>query len=111
MSLRIRFRFDGRCSVHPRYNPERDGRPQHKDCSGCESLWASFEPALTKAEEADPVDVWRCVECIPPEWYEYDHGGLERIVEAIYQRRTMIRNLIGSFRMSSRDPFPNWTQN
>ena len=39
MSLRIRFRFDGKCSVHPRYNPEKDGRPQHKDCSGCESLW------------------------------------------------------------------------
>lgn len=38
MSLKIRFRFDGRCSVHPRYNPERDGRPEHKDCSGCESL-------------------------------------------------------------------------
>ena len=39
VSLRIRFRFDGRCSVHPRYNPEKDGRPQHQDCSGCESLW------------------------------------------------------------------------
>ena len=39
MSLRIRFRFDGRCSVHPRYNPEKDGRPQRKDCSGCESLF------------------------------------------------------------------------
>jgi hypothetical protein len=39
VSLRIRFRFDGKCSVHPRYNPEKDGRPQHKACSGCESLW------------------------------------------------------------------------
>src|SRR6185437_3053737 len=38
MSLKIRFRFDGKCSIHPRYNPERDGRPEHKDCSGCESL-------------------------------------------------------------------------
>ena len=38
MSLRIRFRFDGRCSVHPRYNPEKDGVPQHKECHGCESL-------------------------------------------------------------------------
>ncbi len=38
MSLKIRFRFDGRCRVHPRYNPERDGGPEHKDCSGCESL-------------------------------------------------------------------------
>src|SRR5215472_14110356 len=39
LSLRIRFRFDGRCSVHPRYNPEKDGRSQHKDCAGCESVW------------------------------------------------------------------------
>jgi len=39
MSLRIRFRFDGRCSLHPRYNPQKDGRPQHRDCLGCESLY------------------------------------------------------------------------
>lgn len=38
MSLRIRFRFDGKCSLHPRYNPETDGRPQHKNCPRCESL-------------------------------------------------------------------------
>lgn len=39
MSLKIRFRFDGRCRLHPRYNPEKDGRPQHRDCPGCESLY------------------------------------------------------------------------
>jgi hypothetical protein len=39
MSLRIRFRFDGRCSLHPRYDPARDGRPQHGNCEGCESLY------------------------------------------------------------------------
>lgn len=39
MSLRIRFRFDGRCSMHPRYNPQKDSRPQHSDCPGCESLY------------------------------------------------------------------------
>ncbi|MBV9073150.1 MAG: hypothetical protein JOZ10_05905 [Acidobacteria bacterium] len=39
MSLRIRFRFDGRCSRHPRYNPEKDGRPAHPKCPGCESLY------------------------------------------------------------------------
>lgn len=39
MSLKIRFRFDGRCSLHPRYNPENDGRPQRSDCPGCESLF------------------------------------------------------------------------
>ena len=42
MSLRIRFRFDGRCNAHPRYNPESDGRPQHKHCDGCESLYVIF---------------------------------------------------------------------
>jgi len=39
MSLRIRFRFDGECIVHPRYDPARDGRPQHGNCEGCESLY------------------------------------------------------------------------
>lgn len=38
MSLRIRFRFDGKCTRHPRYDPNRDGRPQHGNCEGCESL-------------------------------------------------------------------------
>jgi hypothetical protein len=39
MSLKIRFRFDGKCGGHPRYNPIRDGRPQHGNCEGCESLY------------------------------------------------------------------------
>ena len=39
MTLKIRFRVEGKCSVHPRYNPEKDGRPQHKDCVGYDSLW------------------------------------------------------------------------
>ena len=42
MSLKIRFRFGGRCSVHPRYNPEKDGRPKQKDCPGCDSIWVIF---------------------------------------------------------------------
>jgi hypothetical protein len=60
MSLRIRFRFDGRCSVHPRYNPERDGRPQHKDCPGCDSLWVVClytGIARRKAEAGDGIFV------------------------------------------------------
>ena len=39
MSLKIRFRFDGKCSLHPRYNPKRDGRPSNGKCEGCESLY------------------------------------------------------------------------
>jgi hypothetical protein len=56
MSLRIRFKFDGRCSVHPRYNPENDGTPQHRDCPGCEALyvmWLYTGIAQKKAEKGE----------------------------------------------------------
>ena len=39
MALKIRFRFDGKCCSHPRYDPARDGRPQHENCEGCDSLY------------------------------------------------------------------------
>ena len=39
MSLRTRFRFDGRCVRHPRYDPKRDGRPADGKCEGCEALY------------------------------------------------------------------------
>jgi hypothetical protein len=39
MSLKIRFRFDGRCTRHPRYDPRRDGQPADGKCEGCESLY------------------------------------------------------------------------
>jgi hypothetical protein len=42
MSLRLRFRFDGKCSVHPRYDPTRNGRPQDEKCEGCESLYVIY---------------------------------------------------------------------
>ena len=73
--------------------------------------WESFEPALTKAEEADIIDLWRCAEPIPPEWYGHDCDALARIVESLYRRRSMIRGLINAFRNSTRTPFPNWVEN
>lgn len=72
------------------------------------SGWDAFEPALTRAEEADIVDLWRCAEPIPPEWYGHDHAALERLVETMHSRRGKIRDLITAFRESSRGPFPNW---
>jgi len=72
--------------------------------------WESFEPVLSRAEQADIVDIWRCGEQIVPEWYEHDRAGLERIVEAVYERRQSIRSLIDAFRTSSRAPFPNWKE-
>ena len=70
--------------------------------------WEAFEPALTKAEEMDADTIWRCAAEIPEEWYEGDRDGLNRLVETLHQRRGVIRKLIGEFRRSSRNPFPNW---
>ncbi len=72
--------------------------------------WEAFEPALSRAEEMDADAVWRCAAEIPEEWYEGDRVGLERLVETLCDRRTTIRMLIGEFRRSSRNPFPNWRE-
>ncbi len=70
--------------------------------------WDAFEPALTKAEEAELLDLWRCAERVPPEWFDNDYQALQRLVEALYERRSKIRDLIAAFHDSVRNPFPNW---
>ena len=56
----------------------------------------------------DANEVWRLAAEIPEEWYEWDKDGLNRLVEALYKRRSSIRRLISEFRRASRNPFPNW---
>ena len=56
MSLKIRFRFDGRCTRHPRYDPKRDERPSDGKCAGCESLYViHLYVKRSGAEDANPV--------------------------------------------------------
>jgi len=60
MSLKIRFRFDGRCTRHPRYDPKRDGRPSDGKCEGCESLYVIHlyaKIAKRRAAEANLIVV------------------------------------------------------
>jgi hypothetical protein len=71
--------------------------------------WDSFEPALTCAKAIDIDQIWRIAAAIPPEWYEFDRDGLNRLVETLYKRRATIPDLINTFRHSTRNPFPNWT--
>jgi len=52
---------------------------------------------------------WQPTSAISPEWYEFDSDGLNRLVEALYRRRPIIRDLITQFRNSCRNPFPSWT--
>jgi hypothetical protein len=70
--------------------------------------WESFEPWLTRMETMDDGVVWRAAESIPPEWYEQDSEGLERLVDQLMGRRARVRELIAAFRDSDRQPFPQW---
>lgn len=70
--------------------------------------WESFEPALSRAEQMTWFDLWHCADEIPQAWYEGDTHGLRRLVEALYERRSIIRALVEDFRHSPRNPFPNW---
>ena len=55
MLLKIRFRFDGRCTRHPRYDPKRDGRPSDGKCEGCESLYViHLYTKIAKRRAEDP---------------------------------------------------------
>jgi hypothetical protein len=84
VSLRIRFRFDGRCSVHPRYSPERDGRPAHKDCPGCESLWVIHLYSGIARRKADAGD--GIIVCRPAAHAPTDGPALETEEEHIDNR-------------------------
>lgn len=73
--------------------------------------WDSFEPALSIAETMDEQEIWECAAPIPSEWCGPKSDALPQLVEALYRRRSMIRDLIVAFRDSSRSPFPNWIGN
>jgi hypothetical protein len=45
---------------------------------------------------------------VPPEWFGGDIAVLERLTEQLLGRRGRLRELIGSFRDSNREPFPMW---
>lgn len=70
--------------------------------------WESFEPWLTRLETMDPAVVWQAAEEIPPEWYGGNMVELEELVERLIRRRAKIRDLVEEFRVSGREPFPNW---
>jgi hypothetical protein len=71
--------------------------------------WESFEPWLGRIEKFSEETAWTIAETIPPEWYGSDIGELERLVKQLLLRRGKVRELIGIFRESRREPFPNWT--
>ena len=71
--------------------------------------WKDFEPWLSRLQEMELKTIWECADEIPPEWYG-DRDELEKLVTQLGDRRTMVKELIGAFRDSSRQPFPAWSR-
>jgi hypothetical protein len=73
--------------------------------------WDSFEPVLSRAEQMDNAELWKLTEGLPEDWWSRygSASDLARLIEALHQRRSSIRDLITAFRNSTRNPFPNWT--
>ena len=70
--------------------------------------WDSFEPWLSRIESFPESSLWPLINQIPPEWYGSAADELERLLAQLLERRSRVRDLILSFKKSSRNPFPNW---
>jgi HipA-like kinase len=70
--------------------------------------WESFEPWLSRVEAMQAATLWEIAEVVPPEWYGGDTSEIERLMEQMLRRRSRVRELIGAFRDSDREPFPMW---
>jgi hypothetical protein len=73
--------------------------------------WESFEPWLSRIENLPITQIWKFASEIPPEWYDKQSGDLETLVEALYARRSIVRDLIPVLRLPPRRLFPMWTGN
>jgi hypothetical protein len=69
----------------------------------------SFEPWLSRIESRMGEAALDEIQSeIPPEWYDDDAEALERLLEHLWRRRPLVRELLISTRTSSAQPFPNW---
>lgn len=71
--------------------------------------WHSFDPVLSRIEAIQPEEIEEVSTDIPSCWYEDDRAGLSRLINALVARRSMVRDLITSFRNCPRNPFPRWS--
>jgi hypothetical protein len=70
--------------------------------------WESFEPALSGIETMSKDMVQYAAKAIPAAWYGGDWQALQDLACRLYERRNEVREAINAFRLSTREPFPNW---
>ena len=70
--------------------------------------WADFAPWLSRIERFSERQLRSIADEIPCEWYG-EHSELQRLLNCLLERRSIVRQLIEDFRTSSRNPFPHWS--
>lgn len=69
----------------------------------------SFEPWLSRIETRVAETVLDEIQGeIPPEWYDDDSDALNQLLEHLWRRRKLVRELLIATRNSSAQPFTNW---
>lgn len=69
----------------------------------------SFEPWLSRVETKIGESALDEIQSeIPPEWYDDDSDALNKMLEQLWRRRKLVRELILATQKSSAQPFPNW---
>jgi hypothetical protein len=69
--------------------------------------WNDFAPWLQRIETFPEQQLRSIADEIPCEWYG-ERYELQRLLDCLLARRSIVRQLIEDFRTSSRNPFPNW---
>ena len=72
--------------------------------------WNSFGPWLTRIENLSEDVIWNVASEIPPDWYGSQWGEMEKLVRALIDRRSIVRELIVAFATSQRRPFSEWRE-
>ena len=70
--------------------------------------WDDFAPWLSRIENFPARQLQYIADEIPCEWYG-ERAELQRLLDCLLERRSLVVQLIEDFRTSSRNPFPNWT--
>jgi hypothetical protein len=77
------------------------------DVYGSIESWDDFAPWLQRIETFPEQQLRSIADEIPCEWYG-ERYELQRLLDCLLARRSIVRQLIEDFRTSSRNPFPNW---
>jgi hypothetical protein len=88
--------------------PLRGIYSRHRVYEGVHGM-ESFEPWVARIESKITERVLgEIADEIPPDWYSSDRDALARMLDHLFRRTRLVRDLIVSAWKSSAQPFPNW---